>query len=242
MPYLHDAPSTRFATRLAATMGRHLVREARGLEHIAPAADPFVLAANHSQRMEAVLLPSALIFSRRGKLVHFMADWPTLLVPIAGFMLRAGQVITVTSKRARFKPLNLLKPLFDNPVPAFDRALAMLKAGSSVGIFAEGTMNRHPTRLLRGQTGAAKLALRAGVPIVPVGIRFPDQQPDKQIKDTEPMTIEFGPPIAPLNERGEDKPSKDDIRSLHQTLMSEIARLSGKRWNTKAQRRRNHVP
>jgi 1-acyl-sn-glycerol-3-phosphate acyltransferase len=222
------------------TWSRRYVLEVRGLEKVAPEADPFLFVANHSQRLEAVLLPALLIFHRRGKLVHFLADWPTLLVPGAGLLLRRSGAITVASKSARWPILNRLRPLFAHPEPAFERARRALLSGSPVGIFPEATMNRDPRRLLRGQTGAARLALRTGVPVVPAGIRFPahDLGPDRPIADREPMVIEIGDPIAPPVPAADAPPERGAVRELHALVMTELARLSGKSWTPQAQRRR----
>ena len=73
---------TRALCRGVLSLGGGRVASIDGLEHIAPERDPFVLVANHSQRLEAVLVPTLLIFHRGGKPIHFLADWPMRLVPI----------------------------------------------------------------------------------------------------------------------------------------------------------------
>ena len=53
----------------------------------------------------------------------------------------------------------------------------MLRRGELFGIFPEGTRSRDGA-LYKGHTGAARLALKVGCPIFPVGIdRHPDIQP-----------------------------------------------------------------
>lgn len=53
---------------------------------------------------------------------------------------------------------------------AFDAAYELLKAGKNVAIFPEGQLSPLQGGLARARTGAARLALSAGVPIIPVGI------------------------------------------------------------------------
>ena len=48
-------------------------------------------------------------------------------------------------------------------------ALAILEGGGALGLFPEGTRGRNG-RLAEGRAGAALLAMRTGVPIVPVGV------------------------------------------------------------------------
>ena len=57
---------------------------------------------------------------------------------------------------------------------SLDAALAVLRAGRAFGIYPEGTRSRDG-RLYKGRTGVAWLALTAGVPVVPVGLRGTDE-------------------------------------------------------------------
>ncbi len=240
LPFLEEVPLTAFLCRLANIMARSVVLEIRGLENIGPDKDPFVFVANHSQRLEAIFLPSILTFHRHGRIIRFMADWPMKLMPFVAMLYRRGQVITVTSKSARPRWLNIFRPLFEEPVPAFDRAIEILRHGTSVGIFPEATMNRHPTRLLRGQTGAARLALTTGVPVVPAGIRFPEHDTSRPISDRARMVIEIGSPIR-HTEAISAEPTAREARDFHYQIMGVIAELSGKQWDPRAKRRRMHV-
>ena len=61
-------------------------------------------------------------------------------------------------------------PLKDDLLTSVRRAQAVFDSGASLAISAEGTIHVHEGDLLPFQEGAAYLALRAGVPIVPVAI------------------------------------------------------------------------
>lgn len=222
---------TRFLCRSLTALGRRRVISLRGLEHVAPERDPFVLAANHSQRLEALLLPALLAFERRGRLVHFLADWPMFLVPLVGLLYRRGGVIPVAGKSARPDFLNVLRPLFTDSAPAHEQGLAVLRRGRSIGVFAEGTMNRDPRRLLRGRPGAARMATAAQVPVVPVGISFPEHRGDGPIRDGERMAIEIGAPLAP-------PAGPEGAGDFHRTIFERLAALCGKSYSPDAPRRR----
>src|SRR3546814_6538641 len=56
---------------------------------------------------------------------------------------------------------------------ALDTAARVLDQGELFGIYPEGTRSRDG-RLHRGKTGPARLALRTGAPIIPVGLRGTD--------------------------------------------------------------------
>ncbi len=218
-------------------LGRDIV-EATGLEHVRPDRDPFILAINHSTRLEAMLLPCWFAYLREGHMIRFIADWNFALIPGIATILREGECILLARKPAKPAFLNVLKPWFQRRGPAFERAEALIRAGRSVGIFPEGTTNRHPTELLRGFDGAARLSLRTGAPVLPVGIRFPGQSPDRPIRDRAPMAVHVGEPMHPPGTR--EEPSRENVKEWHGRVMNEIARLSGKRWDPGTTRRKHH--
>ena len=228
-----EKPLTRFLCRALVALGRRQVVSLRGAEHVLPERDPFVLAVNHNQRLEALLLPALLAFERRGRLVHFLADWPMFLVPGVGLLYRRGGVVPVAGKSARPAFLNRLRPLFASGAPAHEKGLKLLRAGRSLGVFAEGTMNRDRHRLLRGRPGAARMAIAAGVPVVPVGISFPGSR-GGPIADGEAMAIEIGPPLAPPAEEAA-------AAAFHRTIFERLAALCGKSYSPDAPRRKIHV-
>ena len=59
-------------------------------------------------------------------------------------------------------------------IESLDTALEVLGRGEAFGIYPEGTRSRDG-RLYRGRTGVAHLALTAGVPVVPVGLKGTDK-------------------------------------------------------------------
>jgi 1-acyl-sn-glycerol-3-phosphate acyltransferase len=209
-----------------------------GFHHLAADQDPFIVAINHSTRLEALVLPILTAFYRSGKLVSFIADWNFALVPGVATILRAGECILLVRKPARPAVLNLFRPIFTRKGPAFAQAAAALRRGRSVGLFPEGTTNRHPRRLLRGFDGAARLSLETGCPIVPVGVRFPGSNPEEPVRERAPMEVFVGEPLWPALVEGD--PAREQVRSWHERIMVEIGRLSGKQWGADATRRKHN--
>ncbi|ROO61775.1 1-acyl-sn-glycerol-3-phosphate acyltransferase [Micromonospora sp. Llam0] len=112
---------------------------------------------------------------------------------------------------------------------AFDGAIPLLRSGRQVAVFPEGT--RSPDgRLYRGRTGVARLALAAGVPVVPVGFVGTAQiQPigslwPKLSRGT--VTVRFGKPLD-FTGRGDDR---SEMRRITDEVMSEIQQLTGQEY------------
>jgi len=208
----------------------------RGLEHVGRDADPFVLALNHATRLEALAVPALLMYHRGGRRVHFLADWNFQMIPGIGLLYRRSRAIVVMRKSARPRFLNALKPFYAEAEPSHHRALAHLRAGRSVGIYPEGTVNRDPGRLLRGRLGAARLSLEAGVAVVPGGIRIVGGDARRPR-----LELELGAPLHPEVRRSKSV-ARADVQAWHDHIMREIARLSGKVWEPLPQEPRHGTP
>ena len=236
LPHMASDPVTRWLLRGVVATLRPLVVELRGAHRVAVTQDPFILVANHSNRLEALSLPTLLFLLRGGRLIHFIADWNFMLVPGVGTLLKRGEVLASVRKNARPRFLNRLRARYAHPVPPFERAAQKLAAGRSVGVFPEGTANRNPHRLLRGRHGAARLSLRSGVPIVPVGIRFPYEPAGAPIRDLARLAIEIGEPLPP-RVSAQPEPTLAEVRQRHGELMTSLSALSGKTWNPELEER-----
>lgn len=120
---------------------------------------------------------------------------------------------------------------------AFDAAIPALRAGDLVGVFPEGT--RSPDgRLYRGRTGAARLALLAEVPIIPVGVTGTDKvQPIGQRLPRlgHPVTFRFGKPIDVVG-RSMDSAT---LRAIIDEVMAKIQELTGQEYVDRYAPRKN---
>ena len=223
------------AVKTCAAVGARFVVEISGQEHLHPDNDPFIVVLNHNQKLEALYVPGILIHLRKGKIIHFLADWNFCLVPGVWLFYHWGHVITIARKPAKPRFLNIFKPLFTSREPGFTRAERALAEGRPIGIFPEGTTNRNPTRLLKGFSGAAQLSLQTQVPVLPIGIRFPNHDRTKPIPECIPVSLNIGAPLDPQPVSG--KPKLDQIRAWHRQIMTTIADLSGKTWQPQNRRK-----
>ncbi|HLE22836.1 MAG TPA: lysophospholipid acyltransferase family protein [Anaerolineales bacterium] len=122
-----------------------------GRERIVPGGR--ILVSNHARVSDSFLLP--FIFGR----LHGMAQVESFTLPILGPLLaRAGQVPVIPGRGRE----------------ALERAEDLLLRGETILIYPEGRLS-HGSVMLRGKTGAARLALRSGAPFQPVAVHVPEQ-------------------------------------------------------------------
>jgi 1-acyl-sn-glycerol-3-phosphate acyltransferase len=183
-----------------------------GLEHL-PAKGGAVLAGNHLSVADEYLMgsvvPRHIAFWAKAEYFHGkgVRGWCTkaLMHGLGAIEVnRAGGRAALT---------------------ALDAAVPALRAGDLVGVYPEGTRSSDG-RLYRGRTGAARLALLAEVPIVPVGVIGTENvQPIGHVmpKLGAKVTIKFGKPMEVAG-RPLDSAS---LRAITDELMEAIQALTG---------------
>nr|WP_230416026.1 lysophospholipid acyltransferase family protein [Micromonospora tarapacensis] len=124
---------------------------------------------------------------------------------------------------------------------AFDAAIPALKGGDLVAVYPEGT--RSPDgRLYRGRTGTARLALAAGVPVIPVGMVGTDKAQPIGARLPRPgrakIIVRFGKPLD-FTGRPNDRTS---LRQMTDELMAEIQKLTGQEYVPRYAPPRAHPP
>ena len=234
-PLPHAGFVDRMVQRSVAFFAVRQIRAIYGLENLQRAPQPFIVAVNHSIKREALLVPALLVVHRGGRWIRFLADWNFLMIPVVGWVMHRSGVIVITRKSAKPGFLNRFKPYFEEPTTPAERVKARLAAGECVGVFPEGTVNRDPRRLLVGRVGMSRLSLETGVPIMPVGIRFPDADPDLPLPEEAAMEMHIGPCLVPPVVPDGQPPSIRLARQWHATVMTELSRLSGKSWGLSAE-------
>jgi len=228
LPEMAGRPGRRLCCRSLARMGGSWLQAAAGWEHALPANDPFILAPNHSSRLEAILLPALLALHRHGRQVHFLADWNYFLWPLLGSLMRMNDPVIITRKPARPRFLNVFKPRFQSAETSFQQARRRLLAGQSLGIFPEGTVNRQTRWLLPGRTGAARLSLETGAAVIPMGIRLAGGP--SRLLNLDAVMVQMGRPLWPDPAHLGTHVPAPAVRQWHETIMRAIADLSGKSW------------
>jgi 1-acyl-sn-glycerol-3-phosphate acyltransferase len=198
-----------------------------GKEHL-PKRGAVIVAANHRSFLDSIFLPLAI--GRRRMTFVAKAEYFDSK-KTAWFFRGVGQI-----------------PIRREGGSASDRALAsaseVLEDGGVFGIYPEGTRTRDGLTH-RGHTGVARLALRTGAPVVPVGLVGTDEcQPtDKKLPRLfRQVTVRFGPQITP--ERYAHDAEGIAARQLTDEVMFEIVQLCGtyEYQDTYATKRAEDVP
>jgi len=184
-----------------------------GVDNV-PRTGGVILASNHLSFIDSFAIP--LVAPRK---VNFLAksEYFTGAGPLGmlrrGFFTSVGAIpVDRNSSRAAQDSLDL--------------ALEVLRDGRAFGIYPEGTRSRDG-RLYRGRTGVGWLALTAGVPVVPVGLRGTEQiQPvGSSWPRLAKVSVSFGPLIHPETYLG--MPAGRARRELTDDVMDAIATLTG---------------
>ena len=114
-----------------------------------------VFVANHISNVDPLVLGQYLAFS--GRWPRFLAKASLFAVPGLGAVLRGcGQI-----------PVQRGTPAAQDALAA---AVEAVRAGRAVVVYLEGTITADPDLWpMRGRTGAARIALQTGAPVVPIG-------------------------------------------------------------------------
>jgi 1-acyl-sn-glycerol-3-phosphate acyltransferase len=111
-----------------------------------------------------------------------------------------------------------------------DIGAELIAAGKMLGIYPEGT--RSPDgRLHKFRTGVARLALRTGAPVVPVGLVGTDRvlPAGEQRWRRAPVQVNYGPPLD-FSGRPEDERSSRVLREVTETVRAAVQALSGQEY------------
>ena len=115
-----------------------------------------IVIANHTSYADGFLL--ALVCRRMGRSLRLMVTAGVFRFPVVGWL--AHRVGFIPVRRATAEAGAALEP-----------AIEALAAGEAIGIFPEGRTTRDPQQWPeRARTGAVRLAVRSGAPIVPVAL------------------------------------------------------------------------
>lgn len=188
-----------------------------GLENV-PREGGAIIAANHLAVIDDALIPITC-----PRMVHFMGK--------AEYF--EGKGIKGKFKKWWFTSVGVFpvdRSGGNKSLGALEHAREIIEDGHLFGIHIEGT--RSPDgRLYKGHTGAARLALETGCPIVPVAIIGSDKlQPVGTIIPKKGKTqVLYGKPIT-VEKKPAGEITHDDLRSLTDAVSEAIQKMSGQEY------------
>jgi len=179
-PERRDRPY-RFVIRMALLVFRlfGFRFDVRGSEHV-PAIGGAVICSNHVSFFDFTFLGLGAL--PRHRLVRFMAKSSVFEHRFAGPFMRAMRHIPVDRKAG---------------AAAFESAVRALKDGEIVGVFPEATISTSFT-VKDLKAGAARMAVDAGVPIIPAAVWGGHRIATKgkvELRRNVPVTVILGEPI-----------------------------------------------
>lgn len=171
-----------------------------GREHLPPKGQPFVLIVNHVKWHDILVVAGSIPLTH----IPYWLAKSELFKPVLGWWLRNMQAISV--KRGQ------------SDSAALDAAVASLKQNHVMIVFPEG--HRSGTgKLQKGRGGAVRMALRAGVPIVPVAIHGVEKGMGA------PITITYGKAWKPVSQSGVINIDPDEMTALTDEMMCRVAEM-----------------
>ncbi len=208
----------RFAREVVRGWNRALFAVEVGFEAALP-PPPYLLAPTHRSNLD-----TPLIGSITGDPMAYMAKAGVMEAPLFGSLLRLLGGFAVHRDATDRDAVEL--------------ALGALASGTSLVVFPEGTRRRGP-RVVDIEEGAAYLALRADVPLVPAAIAGSERAmpPGAPFILPAPVAIEVGAPLWPGEARTlwGRRVRRSDVAHLSARLEDELNRLLVK---ARASRRR----
>jgi 1-acyl-sn-glycerol-3-phosphate acyltransferase len=188
----------------------------RGWEHI-PKDGPVILAVNHMSHADPLVVARYVYES--GRWPQFLAKESLFKVAVIGTVLRGCRQIPV-----RRGTIDAGK--------ALDSAVRAVQQDGTVVIYPEGTTTKEPDLWpMKGKTGAARLALLTGAPVIPVAMWGPEKIFDPRTKKLKlrprtPVWVWAGPEVD-LGKWSAAEPTTAVLNEMTDAIMLRIRALVG---------------
>ena len=192
----------------------------QGVDHI-PRKGGAILSINHVGYLDFALTGTAALPT--GRYVRFMAKKEVFDNKLAGPLMRGMHHISVDRSSG---------------TASFVAALRALRAGEIVGIFPEGTISVS-FEIKELKSGAVRLAMAAGVPVIPTIVWGSQRIWTKKVKrnlrrEKIPIIVEFGEPLY-FDKQSDVEASESLLRETMITMLHQVQQKypdshQGQRW------------
>lgn len=119
-----------------------------------PKSGSFIISPNHTSNLDPIVVGASVYLG--GRSPHFLGKASLWKVPVVGALLRATRQMPIERGGV------------NRDADPLRTAKQQMAEGSGVIVYPEGTLTRDPEIWpMRGKTGAVRLALSTGVPLIP---------------------------------------------------------------------------
>ena len=180
-----------------------------------PSSGGFIITPNHVSQFDPLVVAHYIYAS--GRWPRFLAKASIWRVPFVGLMLRRTQQIPVERGSVE-------------AVKSLDSLIEALRQDGVVVIYPEGTTTREPDLWpMRGKTGAARLALVTGAPVIPIANwgaeRVFDPRTNRlKFRPRTPVSVAAGKPVDLSRWTGET-PTRAVLDQMTDAIMLEVRDL-----------------
>jgi 1-acyl-sn-glycerol-3-phosphate acyltransferase len=187
-----------------------------GLENL-PSSGGIIIVSNHISHFDPLVV--AHYVYRAGRWPRFLGKASIWKVPVVGYLLT--KTLQIPVERGSVEAVKSLDALID-----------ALHEGGAVIIYPEGTTTREPDLWpMRGKTGAARLALVTGAPVIPMATdgaqRVFDPRTKKlSLRPRVPVRVTSGKPVD-LSRWAGEVPSRAVLDQMTEAIMLDIRGLVG---------------
>jgi len=180
-----------------------------------PHGQGIVVAPNHISYLDPLVVAHYLHDNKRPP--RFLAKDAMFRVPFVGRLLRGAQQIPVYRKSKEAGN-------------AMRDAISAIERGECVVVYPEGTLTRDPDLWpMSGKTGAARIALSSGCPVIPMA-QWGSQEvlapyaKTPRLLPRKTLTVTVGPPVDLSGLLGKEQ-SAEVLREATERIMSAITAL-----------------
>jgi 1-acyl-sn-glycerol-3-phosphate acyltransferase len=203
------------AKALVAATGTQITYQ--NLQNI-PRTGGVVIAINHTSYVD--WLPAALAVHYRGRRIRYMIKAEMQQVKVVDFLIKHTKTIPVNRGAGS---------------EAYAEAVRLLRAGEVVGVMPEATISRS-FELKDFKTGAARMALEAEVPTVPLIVWgaqriWTKDHPRNIGRKRIPVIVAAGRPLSPAGDVEHlDAALRDEMTSVLHRVQEEYPHPEGAFW------------
>ena len=182
----------------------------------------YILVGNHVSYLDPFAFAYS-VYIHMKRVPHYLAKESIFRIPVIGKLLpKVGQIPVYRTGRSNDEPLRAAKEF--------------LAAGQVVVVFPEGTLTRDPNLWpMRGKSGAIRLAIELGLPVVPAAHWGVEKVLGNYSKKFRPnpfhvVNVRIGKPMH-FEELRKDGVTNKELAEATDKIMKQVAALVGQMRN-----------